>query len=394
MSEARCCLSESDAPKGVAPDGDALVRFKYLNQGGANVIFKILPWSTAGAEQPFFFVDCKDDTFLPVHHGDITSQVLRVDKGLDKTLRCDEVVSGFHDHVRPLFVPGKISVIAIDSDGLPTVRSVALPDLDFTKHLMKHQGILLYPNVMVALISKAETILPKRKSDANQPTPTNRWGILLPDMSPAVGSSVTIEVKPKWLAQSPTAPLNAVRCRTCAMQVAKPKDPSNYICPLRLLDGKSDTFFRWILDRVKEQLVEHSETLKQQQQEETPITSAIVEYLTRGDGNALLHHLRLLQTLLDPQGVHLRSRMYPKPTFDHNLRLAMTVRDCSLYITAQYAAGTGSIKVDSKLGDLDFKSADKIDDWFSKEEALLKEAAYTRGIDEDLGCLVAEQLVA
>jgi len=211
-------------------------------------------------------------------------------------------------------------------------------------------------------------------------------------MSPTVGLSVTIEVKPKWLVQSPNAPLDAVRCRTCAMQVAKPKDLNSYICPLRLSEGSSEMIYPWIFDRVTEQLAEHhSETPTEKHQQAPRIAASIVAYLTQGDGKALVRHLKWLQTRLDPQGVCLRDKMYPKSTFDRNLRLAMTLRDCSLYITAHYAAvGTDTVEVDSKLGDLDFKSADKMDDWLSKEELLLRDAAYTRRIDEEFGCLIAK----
>jgi inositol-pentakisphosphate 2-kinase len=86
--------------------------------------------------------------------------------------------------------------------------------------------------------------------------------------------------------------------------------------------------------------------------------------------------------------------MEPKETkaiFNRNLRLAMTLRDCSLYIRVGYASsGVDPSTIECKLGDLDFKSADKMDDWEDKENGLLKAAAYTRKIDEDLGCLVAK----
>lgn len=386
MLEMRCCLSTSDAPMGVRIEDNAMIQFEYLNQGGANVIFKINP-EPSGAKQQFFFANCEKGSITAVCQQDVIHQVLRVDKGLDKTLRCEEVVSGFYEHVRPLFVSGSLSVIKLGSDSKPVLRSVLLRNIDFTQHLMEHQGVLLYPTVMVDLMSKCDTVLPKGKLVGNQLPAPDRWGILLPDMSSTAGLSVTIEVKPKWLAQSPNAPLNAVRCRTCAMQVSKPKDLKDYVCPLRLLGSDDNKLYQWVLNRVTDQLVEHAATTKQQHQA-TPITSAIVEYLVKGDGYALLQHLKFLQTQLDPQGVHLRDKTYLRSTFDRNLRLAMTLRDCSLYITAHYTT-TGTVKVDSKLGDLDFKSAGKIDDWVSKEQALLKEGAYTKRVKEDLGCVAA-----
>jgi inositol-pentakisphosphate 2-kinase len=379
MSEIRCCVSTSDVeyPKGLIPDNDTLIRFEYLNQGGANVIFKIVPPKSAGDGQPSFsFLDRKGDSVAVIHRENVTNLVLRVNKGLEKTLRCNEVVDGFYGHVRPLFVSGY-------------VQDSGLRGRDLTKHLMEHQGVLLSSDVMTDLMSKCDTILPETTAEANKNSKSHRWGILLPDMSPTAGLSITIEIKPKWLAQSPNAPPNALRCRTCAMQVTKPKDATRYLCPLRLVDGGSDVLNRWILDRVTEQLLEHSATPAEQQRQAPRIASSIVTYLTQGGGKTLLEHLKALQKQLDPQGVLLRDEVQLKSKFDHNLRLAMTLRDCSMYITAHYTTSdTGTVVVDSKLGDLDFKSADKIDDWMSKEKELLEAGAYTRMVDPDMGCLL------
>jgi inositol-pentakisphosphate 2-kinase len=133
MSEIRCCVSTSDVeyPKSLVPDNDTLIRFEYLNQGGANVIFRIGPPKSAEDGQPSFsFLDRKGDSVAVVHRKNVTNLVLRVNKGLEKTLRCDEVVDGFYGHVRPLFVPGYIHESGSRGG-------------DLTKHLMEHQGVLL-----------------------------------------------------------------------------------------------------------------------------------------------------------------------------------------------------------------------------------------------------------
>jgi inositol-pentakisphosphate 2-kinase len=222
MLEIRCCVSTSDVehPKSLVPDNDTLIRFEYLNQGGANVIFRIVPPRSAEDGQPSFsFLDRKVNSVAVVHRKNVTNLVLRVNKGLEKTLRCDEVVDGFYGQVRPLFVSGY-------------VQDSGLRGRDLTKHLMEHQGVLLSSDVMTDLMSKCDTILPETTAETDKTPNSQRWGILLPDMSPTAGLSITIEIKPKWLAQSPNAPPNALRCRTCAMQVTKPKDATKYLCPL------------------------------------------------------------------------------------------------------------------------------------------------------------------
>jgi inositol-pentakisphosphate 2-kinase len=391
---ARCCIARFlKSPK------EASVCFKYLNQGGANIIFTIHPWSPTKAEdgQAFVFVDAKTDslTVTPIHQSELVDKVLRVDKGLNKTLRCDEIISGFYGHVWPLFTPrAAITIVVIASDTLYKLDPITMPDLDFTSHLMDHQGVALYPSVMFDITAKANAV---RKDQAQRPLHTERWGILLPDMSPTAGSSVTIEIKPKWLAQSPTAPPNAIRCRTCALQVVKPKDPKKYICPLQLLDGSWDVVYPWILGRIDEQVSKQSTTTgtSKTMDQTNSIAAHLTTYITKGDGQALLQHLRSLQRKLDHHGVLYRARMNNstqeiRDVFDSNLRLAMTLRDCSLFIRIQYnSAGADASSIECKLGDLDFKSADKIDDWLEKENELLKSDAYTRGVAADLGCRIS-----
>jgi inositol-pentakisphosphate 2-kinase len=387
---ARCCVAKFD----VAPK-EASICFKYLNQGGANVIFKIHPWlpNKAGNGEAFIFVDAKIDslTVVPIHHSELVNKVLRIDKGLNKTLRCDEIISGFYSHVWPLFIPAApITIVVISPEATYALLPILMPDLDFTKHLMDHQGVALYPSVMVDVTSKTDTV--RKEREAQRPLHTERWGILLPDMSPEVGSSVTIEIKPKWLAQSPTAPPNAIRCRTCALQVLKPKDPKKYICPLQLLNGRWDSIYPWILGRVAEQIGEQARPHDKDQT--SAIASHLATYLIKGDGQALLQHLRSLQRKLDHHGVLCRkwtkdSSQEVRDAFDRNLRLAMTLRDCSLFIRMKYSsAGADASTIECKLGDLDFKSADKMDDWLEKETELLKSNAYTRELKEDLGCLI------
>jgi inositol-pentakisphosphate 2-kinase len=399
--EMRCCLAESD--NYIPPT--ALVRFEYLNQGGANVIFKILPWWHASVEPgpPFFFLDSTitGAKANPLHRKVLLNQVLRVNKGLEKTLRCDEVITGFYDHVRPLFMPGVIEVVHKDSrTSASTVFSFTLPDCDFTKFLMEHRGVMLYPSVMADLTSKSDAIVVETRSElsVSSQLTAKRWGICLPDMSAMPGSSVTLEIKPKWLAQSPTAPKDAKRCRTCALQVAKPKDPKKHLCPLRLVEGSCDDLYPWILARVEEQLAGSADLpTKHQIELSTQTASQITTYLTMGDGRALLLHLQLLQTHLDSHGVICRDQVSAntRPLFDRNLRLAMTLRDCSLYIKVGYTTSKmDAAIIDCRLGDMDFKSPDKIVDWMEKERDLINHAAYSRETGDDLGCIILDERVA
>jgi inositol-pentakisphosphate 2-kinase len=386
-SEARCCLSRFDN----APD-KALVYFKYLSQGGANVIFKIHSWphASVGQEHPFLFVDAKMANMkaTPTHHLELVNKVLRVNKGLLKTLRCEEVISGFYGHVRPLFAAGGFTTIVGPAY---TPLPIEMHDRDYTEFLMDHQGVILYPSVMADLTSKSDAIGVERgASSAQRLLTSRRWGILLPDMSPAPGHSVTIELKPKWLAQSPTASSNAVRCRTCALQVLKPKDATKYLCPLQLLNGEFETVHKWVFARV----VEQAAGLTQNPELNSAISYVLTTYLMNGPGKDLLEHLRVLQVSLDHHGILNRNMIGSRKkelhnVFEHNVRLAMTLRDCSLFIRVRYPQNrVDPSSIECKLGDLDFKSADKMDDWAAKETELIESEAYTREIDNAPLCLI------
>jgi inositol-pentakisphosphate 2-kinase len=81
--------------------------------------------------------------------------------------------------------------------------------------------------------------------------------------------------------------------------------------------------------------------------------------------------------------------------FDRNLRLAMTLRDCSLYIKVGYTTSKmDAAIIDCRLGDMDFKSPDKIVDWMEKERDLINHAAYSRETGDDLGCIILDERVA
>ena len=393
MERTLSCKSTCD------PQNPARIVFSYLAEGGANVVFSFIKPSFNDVFPWFCFVDSTDgnDTLWDeksnpvvlkgvVGYPDIMGKVLRVSKGVDKTLRCDEIVSGFCNDIQPLFVRGSIRTIVSDSTNGLSETALTLPDVDLRNHLMEHERVMLSDETVQDLMAKCDRICEKNLDGSLSRDP--RWGILLPDLTPEPDMAILIELKPKWLSQSPSSPPNAVRCRTCAMQVAKPKDAAKYLCPLRLVSGEGDDIYPWILDRVNEKL---AKGLSRARTRAPKYASLIVEYLTQGDGKALLQHLEFLQTHLDPQGITRRPKENPNATFDRNLRLAMTLRDCSLFLTVTYNGGLedfGPVTVTSVLGDLDFKSADKIDDWLSKEKELESINAYTKKVEGNLGCVL------
>jgi len=363
----RCLQTSAATPT------ESRVTLQYLNKGAANVIFQINAWQHSSSESSFLFAELRQESdpcqmATPLHRQHFMHRVVRVPRGGAKHLTSTEIIYGFEHAIRPLFLPGTYETVGNLS--VPSTSTVRLSQ-DLTKHLMYHEGVLLLPEVMQHLYTSAGT------GTFTTTKPRTLWGILLPDMSPIPGQSITLEVKPKWLAQSPNAPPKALRCRTCAMQVSVPKNRDAYVCPLQLLHGNAAILRPWARATIARQFSGTDRNPPPQAVLST-MTESLLTYLTAGEGFTLLRHLLKLQSTLDPFGVLCRPRHDFKGAalFEHNLRLAMTLRDCSLFIKMSYTA-KGLVSIESKLGDLDFKSAVKIVDWSEKERQLLNDGSYT-----------------
>jgi inositol-pentakisphosphate 2-kinase len=168
-----------------------------------------------------------------------------------------------------------------------------------------------------------------------------------------------IEFKPKWLAQSPSAPKNAVRCRQCARfartnaDLARKGDPlQKSWCPLDLNihDGLQLAKTIWTTKTFEEMFPRFSSWLS---------------------GNTLLPRLRQLQMELDPVGVLENDKN------DEQFRAAMTLRDCTVFVRFPENAEDDQYGIEARIGDLDLKSPDKAQYWKDTENSLIEEGWYT-----------------
>lgn len=192
-----------------------------------------------------------------------------------------------------------------------------------------------------------------------------------------------LQFKPKWLAQSPSAPKDARRCRQCAVLARKAAlarvksqaggkgEVEEGWCPLDLLSRDEEVLRKVagailgpsVLERTKSQFVSWIRT------------------------TSLLTKLKDVQLLMDPNGV-----LAAKPgdeNANEKLRVAMTVRDCSVFVrlpdsspvTGSGSAertrkGEGEGEVEARMGDLDVKSPDKLAYWQETERVLIEEGWY------------------
>lgn len=208
-------------------------------------------------------------------------------------------------------------------------------------------------------------------------------GLLVTDMSPRRDSEILIEIKPKWLLQSPNAPRSAKRCRTCALRARKTQklDQKNELsfaefCPLNLVSGDAAAIRHSVAI-----ILAHSKPMHK-------VTDAMTRKLvarkleTFFQSTSLLPHLKALQERFDPRGILGYSN--PETELSREFLIATTLRDCALFMRVPLK---GSEAVEMRLGDLDLKSAneDKIKHWTDLERSLIEEGWY-EGRGEGVGC--------
>jgi len=170
-----------------------------------------------------------------------------------------------------------------------------------------------------------------------------------------------VEFKPKWLVQSPTAPLDSIRCRTCALAamtkatVASKSSLKSPVCPLDLIsDNELDVI------RAAELLFSNKPT------KVSP--TRLVRWLRK---TPLFHDLRKIQYDLDKTGV-----LNEENNKTINIRVAMTLRDCTAFVRFPEDENEDDHMVEARLGDLDLKGEGKELHWRSLELKLINEGWY------------------
>jgi len=203
----------------LAPELPAHTQPFYLAEGGANVVYKIVvpgmiaPECAKGMEgEPGY-----------------TGKLLRLRKLIDSGTPYQETMRNFESQIRPLF----------RDDELVDQVLVRLP-----------RGFITYYNEKL----RADEVCGRRPQNRHEVylAPKEPFGLLITDMTPATQSGACLwEFKPKWLLQSPSAPINANRCRTCALREMKNCDARQAgkrehrsFCPLDLVSDNFEDVLR------------------------------------------------------------------------------------------------------------------------------------------------------
>ena len=134
------------------------------------------------------------------------------------------------------------------------------------------------------------------------------------------GSHASCDFKPKWLAQSPSAPQGSERCRTCAMQAKHKKlRDSSAFCPLILTSNDKALFAKHLL-----------RTLVKMRGSPIYLPEQVRYAIPFLNESGMLHYLKELQEKHDAEGP-LNADLT-----DENFQLAMTLRDCTMYMKASF----------------------------------------------------------
>ncbi|KAK7564890.1 inositol-pentakisphosphate 2-kinase-domain-containing protein [Phyllosticta paracitricarpa] len=276
------------------------------------------------------------------------------------------------------------------------------------RHLVQQDLIRISNDIIENCNSELRT---REKSGQREPKRHGTYlhltdsAIIMRDMnSYDAEKSVTLEFKPKWLWQSPTAPPNATRCRTCALRAQrkskgeKESKTHGVLCPLVISTGEPD-YIRDVVTQLVDNPSNYVGTALPRWLADTHATNGtngqthdngpksrhdLIEKLCRhfsadshaalhkrhGEGYHVLQGLQHMQRRLDQCGILDRE---PTPDF----LLAMTLRDCSLYVQVHW----DSQRVESRLGDLDPKvsKGGKLEQWRETEKSLLDGGWYIRG---------------
>lgn len=301
------------------PEIGADVRLEYLAEGGANIVYRIsLPSQDNKELQPSEIPYYGSSTPPPTEIEDelamtadmdtdidiFTGKLLRLRKNVGFGLPYREIANDFCTTIRPLFERDELvdQVLVRVPPALIQQCNGKLQDSErIGKRPVFRHGIYLAEDEPLGML-----ITDMTNSSTSTTTTTGSM------------AAVTIaELKPKWLIQSPSAPENARRCRTCALrdmkeadrvQVATLQKPA--FCPFDLISEKEEGIQRAI-QRI--------------------FSANGSSHQTRVIAKALYQHPTLMK-LLSLQRLHNEVGLNGPPGDSKVTSLSMTLRDCSIFL--------------------------------------------------------------
>ncbi|GFG10893.1 inositol-pentakisphosphate 2-kinase [Aspergillus udagawae] len=304
----------------------------YLAEGGANIIYRIASAPSPSRIGPTDIHSASGPqlTVPP----DFKGKLLRLRKETKAKISYQEIACNFDRTIRPLFSPEEL----VDQE------LVYLPN-----------GLVQRCNEQL-IAAERNGERPKKRQGVYLSV-TEPCGLLVTDMTTyCAPDTVLAELKPKWLLQSPSAPVNARRCRTCAL-----RDMKNH--QSRRAGGSEELSF-CPLDLVSDKFENVLRAAKYVQGSEDKTRLARILYR-----NPTLQKLLTHQKAMRDVGLHGPSAQSREQS------LAMTLRDCTMFIKIPRDE-LGPVEI--RLGDLDLKTGagGKAQYWLNLESQLIAEGWY------------------
>lgn len=176
------------------------VKLTYLAEGAANIVYSPSsaphPFSAAPARAPDVVSGTKPRAGSGQAQAVYPGKLLRLRKKIASGTPYLEITRSFNSQIRSLF----------RDEELVSQELVRLPD-----------GLTAACNERLR-DDEAQDRRPRKRRGVYLCT-DEPFGLLIKDMTASPGSGTTLwEFKPKWLVQSPSAPPDSRRCRTCALR--------------------------------------------------------------------------------------------------------------------------------------------------------------------------------
>ena len=289
------------------------IQLEYLAEGAANVVYKIIvpppsPSTAADADIEEYEYPPSEITPLLMDPG-LEGKLIRVRKATSSGVTVHESYKHYEKNIAPLFPQEK----------------------DRVEHILFKPSRTLLEDLNGQLKAMEVQATRPKKRHGTYLAEDEEYGLLVTDMScsnPSNAAFRCFEFKPKWLVQSPSAPANAVRCRTCALRhLRRSQDhktstigAKSDFCPLGLVSKE-----KALVGKSVERITGLDPNVKVMSADDETMRRHLIDHIYL---NPLLGHLSEMQRNWDPFGV-MNSDDF---MLTHALSVAMTLRDCTLFL--------------------------------------------------------------
>jgi len=294
------------------------INLTFFAEGAANIVYRLSSPSSSASTPP---ADSEHDIYsastpppseieLPYSEAStlptaFQKKLLRLRKKLPNTTSVLEAQTSFEELIRPLFTPNQLVDQVL----------ISLP-----------KGLLPRLNGELRATEESGTRAEERKGGYLDEA--EEYGVLVTDMSPQLREdlgNMHLEFKPKWLAQSKSAPVGAKRCRTCALRAKRIAERKKGVekgafCPLDLAGGPEE------VRRAVQSICESARGFKPEERPKGAMHFWSDKFASILLETQVMQLLRDLQLRLEGDGV------LGNDVEKRGFLMAMTLRDCTLYL--------------------------------------------------------------